>query len=47
MLNSEHNKINPMSLDKKVREELSMGGSSNCGGFLGVRQMGELKKSPK
>ena len=30
-----------MSLDLKLREELSIGGSSNFGGFLGVGANGE------
>ena len=35
VLNSEQNEPNHMFLDQKLREELSMGGSSNFGGFLG------------
>ena len=34
VLNSEQNKTNPRSLDQKLREELSMGRSSNFGDFL-------------
>ena len=42
------NNTNPMSLDQKLREELSMGESSEFGGFLGVGANGvDLKKSPK
>ena len=35
-LNSEQNKkTNAMSVDQKLREELSIGGSSNFGDFIG------------
>ena len=47
VLNSEQNKTNPMSLYQKMREELSMGGSSKVGGFLrvGVNGGDSKKKS--
>ena len=32
--NSKRNKINPMSLDQKLRKEMSTGGSSSLGGFV-------------
>ena len=40
VLNSEQNETNSMSLGPKMREELSVKGSPNFGGFQGVRANG-------
>ena len=46
VLNGKQNNTNPISLDPKLRKELSIGGSSNFRGFLGVgSNEGNCKKS--